>query len=86
MMVEQLKPCPFCGGKALEIANMHDLEECGNFEDESCPCEQYENPGSCGYITIACNKNEGGCGSSSGYYLEIEQAIKAWNRRANFET
>lgn len=83
MMGEQLKPCPFCGSEVAEITDAHDLEECGNFEDEGCPCEQYENPGSCGFITIVCNKNKGGCGASSGYYPMAERAVKAWNRRIN---
>ncbi len=78
----ELKPCPFCGANVAELTNAHDLEECGNFEDENCPCEQYEDCGACGYHTIVCNVNNGGCGASSGYFSTEELAIKAWNRRA----
>lgn len=81
----ELKPCPFCGKYGAEVTNMHDLEECANFEDKSCPCEQYKEPGACNYITIVCNVNEGGCGASSGYFSTEEKAIKAWNRRAGNE-
>lgn len=81
----ELKPCPFCGGRMLEITSMRDLEECGNFEHESCHCEQYEKPGNCGYITIVCNKNKGGCGAASGYYVTEGKAVEAWNRRTSNE-
>lgn len=81
-MSKQLKPCPFCGNLNLELTNIHDLEECGNFDTDYCPCEEYENPGACGYYTIVCNVNKGGCGSTFGYFTSKEKAIKAWNRRA----
>lgn len=79
-MTKELKPCPFCGASMLEITNAHDLEECANFADESCPCENYEDVG-CSYFTVVCNVNKGGCGASSGYYETEEKAIAAWNRR-----
>lgn len=77
----ELLPCPFCGNTSLELTNIHDLEDCGNFDTDDCPCEKYENPGACGYYTVVCNFNKGGCGAISGYYSTKERAIAAWNRR-----
>lgn len=51
----ELLPCPFCGNTSLELTNIHDLEDCGNFDTDDCPCEKYENPGACGYYTVVCN-------------------------------
>lgn len=79
--IEKLLPCPFYGAEATEITDVHDLEECGNFEYEDCPCELYEDSGNFGYYTIVCSANRGGCGSSSGYFPTKEQAIEAWNKR-----
>ena len=78
----RLKPCPFCGATVAQFTNAHDLEECGNFEDENCPCERYEQPRNCSFISIVCNMNKGGCGSSSGYFSTEKQAAEEWNRRA----
>ena len=77
---EKLKHCPFCGANVAEIPNAHDLEECANFADEICPCENYEAV-DCSYFTVLCNMNKGGCGASSGYYVTEEKAIAAWNMR-----
>lgn len=77
----KMAPCPFCGKDVAVLTDMHDLEECANFEDEDCPCEQYEPSGRCGYYTVVCNANKGGCGSSSGYFPTEQQAIQAWNKR-----
>ena len=77
----KLKSCPFCGANAAELTNAHNLEECANFEDENCPCEQYEDCGACGYYTVVCNANNGGCGAASGYFPTEELAISAWNHR-----
>lgn len=79
--MEELKKCPFCGAKVAEISNAHDLEECGNFEHEDCPCNLYEDAGDCDYYTVVCSMDKGGCGSSSGYFATKELAFKAWNRR-----
>lgn len=68
----ELKPCPFCGGQNIDIDSCKGLEGCENFEE--CSSSQYH--------AIVCNWNKGGCGASSGYYPILEEAIKAWNRRA----
>lgn len=77
----KLEECPFCGADVAEMLDAHDLEECGNFEDERCPCEWYENVGKCKLHTVVCNINKGGCGASSGYFETEERAAKAWNSR-----
>lgn len=70
--MKELKPCPFCGGEKLIITGCKELEECSNFEK----CERTY------YYTVCCDFNQGGCGASSGYRLNEEEAIEAWNRRA----
>ena len=80
-MSEQLKLCPFCGNSAVDLTNIHNLGDCGNFDTNDCPCEKYQNPGECNYHTVVCNFNKGGCGAISGYYPTEERAIAAWNRR-----
>ena len=65
-MIEELKPCPFCGGKA-EITkhdNMPVLKWFGYFS------EHYYNVGCIHHCTIR-----------SGYRTP-EEAAEAWNRRA----
>ena len=79
----KLSKCPFCGADVAEMSNAHDLEECANFEDDRCPCEQYEEAGQCQFHTVVCSINNGGCGASSGYYETEESAAQAWNSRAD---
>lgn len=73
-----LKKCPFCGSKAVKLTTARELEECANFED----CEDYESSDSCPYIAVVCDFTEGGCGATSGYKVNEDEAVKAWNNRA----
>lgn len=84
-MLIKLKPCPFCNAKAVNITNAHELEECANFDYDNCPCNEFESS-PCGYYTVVCNVNCGGCGASSGYFPTAGEAINAWNRRIDDET
>ena len=68
----ELKPCPFCGGTELIITSCVELEDCNNFA---------ECGGTPNYI-VCCDYKQGGCGAASGYCLNEEEAIEAWNRRA----
>ena len=84
--MSELKPCPFCGSdKAPELSSIWDCEMCANFEEEDCP-ECYEELGSseCMHIVV-CAVNRGGCGASTGWHLNADDAIQAWNRRAKDE-
>lgn len=74
-MSEELKPCPFCGGKAtLKAAN----KSCGLIIWCACGCGA-RTDGYCPDINKEDDTME-----------NIEEckkrAIKAWNRRANDET
>lgn len=70
--MKELKPCPFCGSEKLIIAGCRGLNECNN-------CEECENEYR---YAVCCDFTEGGCGATSGYRLNEEEAIEAWNRRA----
>ena len=76
-----LKPCPFCGENVAVMTDAHDLEECSNFEDDNCHCNEFESH-PCEYKTVVCDVTRGGCGASSGYYPTEKEAIEKWNRRA----
>lgn len=78
----KLKPCPHCGSINLEFTDMHNLEECGNFDTDYCPCNEYDSTAHCAYTSVVCTVQKGGCGASSGYYLTKEEAAESWNRRA----
>ena len=71
----ELKPCPFCGGQNIGFDSCKLLEECANFEE--CRLSEYH--------SIVCKCIKGGCGASSGYYLTVEDAIEAWNRRTRHD-
>ena len=61
-MTEELKPCPFCGGKAEVLT------------DEN---EEY-------YVSCTeCTALLGYCTDTWGDYSTEDEAIEAWNRRAN---
>lgn len=77
----ELMACPFCGKNAAEIKTAHDLEECGNWEDDVCPCVAAESADYCGAYIVVCNMEKGGCGASSCYCSSPGQAAEAWNRR-----
>lgn len=81
--VMELKLCPFCGKQTTPVfSTVQDCEMCANFEDERCP-ECYENNGNDGCIHfVVCDVNRGGCGASTGWYIDKESALEAWNRRA----
>lgn len=80
--MDELKPCPFCGKSAATFSNVQDCELCAKFEDENCPA-CYENSGNDGCIHfVVCDVNKGGCGASTGWYIDKGFALEAWNRRA----
>ena len=69
-MQTDLKPCPFCG-RTDKLVFYETVQE---FDD--CKIHQY---------TIYCDASgdKTGCGASCGYQRTKEEAIEAWNRRAD---
>jgi len=64
--MNELKPCPFCGGEAEIIGGPEDWHP------------TYDDPDSGGHpYAVVC---ECGCGMYAAYY-DAQQAIDAWNRR-----
>ncbi|MDT3386710.1 MAG: Lar family restriction alleviation protein [Bacteroidota bacterium] len=61
----ELKPCPFCG--KTESVRIKIYPNINTFE-----IEQY---------AIVCDHIRGGCGSESGHYNDVDDAIKYWNQR-----
>lgn len=75
-MSEELKPCPFCGGKAKVKATKKD---CTGFTIW-CACE-------CGARTGGfCSDTNKEDDTMENIEKCKKRAIKAWNRRANDET
>lgn len=73
----KLKPCPFCGKETTDIVDCSETTcafaiDC--FCAETCLNKMY---------AVVCNRTKGGCGATGGYYRTKEEAIEAWNRRAN---
>lgn len=62
----ELLPCPFCGKQAAQLS---DTVEIGVTNAQFMH-------------TVVCNVNRNGCGATSGYDWEADEAIAAWNRRA----
>ena len=77
-----LKRCPFCGKSVAVISNLLECESCANFEDEVCPAYEPDGNDGCPHFII-CDRQKGGCGASTGWYLTLDEAAEAWNRRAD---
>lgn len=75
-----LKPCPFCGKSVAEFASLKEMEDCKHFEDDTCPAYEIEE---CSGIRIICNVLKGGCGASTGYSFNKDNAVAMWNRRCS---
>lgn len=71
----ELKPCPFCGKtESLIVGTDEEFGEVGCGEYYQVCCSAYQD--------FSTNRNDGGCGASSGYAFTREEAIEKWNRRA----
>ena len=70
--IKELKPCPFCGGKAFIISATHrevyDMLTDGNFKT--------------GYIEMFMARCSI-CGASSDYSRSLEKVAALWNARAS---
>lgn len=69
MSEHKLKPCPFCG---VEGISLHLSRE------RDAPQMEWQ-------YQIVCDATLGGCGCSGSFSDNAQEAIKAWNRRANNE-
>jgi len=67
--MDELKPCPFCGGTNLNI------KEADIYGKDDLPWNPKH------VFRVECNALEGGCGTMGGYYGTKEEAIEAWKRR-----
>ncbi len=73
-MFEKLKPCPFCGNaKAPKCISVAEME---GYDSDWCVDWKLNN------FLVVCDFNDTGCGASTGYHYESEEAaVEAWNRR-----
>lgn len=83
----ELKPCPFCGGKAILVP----CDDEGNLHDAEYLKRPYSG---IGYVIRHTHENNPNCpiavyevdgGIVGGVYIynTMEDATKAWNRRVN---
>lgn len=81
-MFVDLKPCPFCKKSVAELTTVLTCEACANFDDdEECPaCYDPKEEDNCLHFVV-CSVINGGCGASTGWYLNGKKAQEAWNRR-----
>ena len=71
----KLKPCPFCGGTQLFVGTIAEIE----MQDEDHPDYLHSSK----IYAVVCDYIKGGCGASTGGgAISKEEAIEAWNRRA----
>ncbi len=68
-MPNELRPCPFCGNKNVSVVT-DNLEYSLGFVDFAD-------------FQVICSTTSKGCGATSGKYSDKDEAIEAWNRRAD---
>ena len=72
----ELKPCPFCKTRRSILMTLAEIELIDT------PTEYQMS-----HYGVVCDYQSGGCGASTGWqYTSEEDAIEAWNRRAENET
>jgi hypothetical protein len=67
--MDNLKPCPFCGKEVKIQGGPEEWQP--TFYDPDSGGDPYQ---------IICE-----CGCSVGWYYDVEDLLKSWNRRANVE-
>ena len=73
----ELKPCPFCGKSVAHVDSVANHEIMDEYKSNGNENGE-EN------TVVVCDYNSGGCGASTGKNNATpEEAIEAWNRRAN---
>ena len=74
--MNELEPCPFCGGTKIWIGTIAECE----MQDKNHPDYEFNSE----HYVAVCDYSEGGGGASTGGSARtVEEAIRAWNRRAN---
>lgn len=73
----KLKPCPFCGRVKPFLGRLTEIETVdANHPDYDLLNEQF---------AVVCDAQNGGCGTTSGFFASKNKACEAWNRRAENE-
>ena len=74
-VMEELKPCPFCG--MVTSVSCMSAAQAELMDTENLNYDTASNQ-----FAVVCSVHCEGCGASSGYHGTMEGAVKAWNRRA----
>ena len=73
--MNELKKCPFCGKNIAECCTVAEV----NLTDYDSDDYDFDST----HYTVVCSYNDGGCGASVGSWYESEEdAVEAWNDRA----
>lgn len=80
-ITDELKPCPFCGNRNIEVSTdidefVTEWGESGYGQEEMLEIMR-KRP----YYFVGCSVIRGGCGASSGFDMTREGAVARWNRR-----
>jgi hypothetical protein len=75
-LMEELKPCPFCGKNVAHVGTVAEHEKMDIHDVDYDWCSKH--------YDVVCDLLKGGCGASTGKQYETpREAIEAWNRRAS---
>ena len=77
----ELKPCPFCGGKAeIKIWKRAKIIDCSAFSTNPDYCKTKKLPSK--YLVKCVNKSCRACRPQTKYFSTKKKAIETWNTRA----
>lgn len=81
-MPNELKPCPFCGGKAeIKEWKRSKMVDCSAFSTNPDYCKTKKLPTK--YLVKCSNKKCGACRPQTRYFYTKKKATEEWNRRAD---
>lgn len=82
--MSELKPCPFCGGKAeIKLWKRAKIIDCSAFSTNHDYCKTKKLRTK--YLVRCANKNCAACRPSTKFFYTKKQAVETWNRRVNHE-